>query len=229
MLDEQIVEVLKNYPTLTYNASKRTLNRYLFASIDDWDRYFLNILIADFPNHFPEVWEVGERIPREADRHLNRDGSICFCTKTKEDIYLATRIFNLNDFIQLILIPFLQNNSYFEIHKTYKFGEYSHNFLFATYETYVDVLGIENPIVIEQTIECLINRLKIRPNELCFCGSKKKIKNCSNHQELYKLGRKIPRETLLVDKRNLQDLRKILIEYINSNAPNNDPSLKSPT
>ncbi len=218
MLNEQIAKALEKYPSLSYDEVNRKLSGYLYASEHDGDKYLVEIFLAKFPFSFPIVWEVGERIPPEADRHICSDGSICFCTKTKEDIFLATKVITLNDFIQLVLIPFLQNNSYFEIHKTYRFGEYSHDFLFATYETYVDILGIENPFIIEKTIDELIHRRKIRPNELCFCGSRRKIKSCSNHQELYKLSRKIPRDTLLLDKKNLQDLRKILTKHIKNNA-----------
>ncbi len=212
-LSEQISIVLEKYPSLNYDEISRALSGYLYASEKDGDKYFIEIYLAVFPVSFPKVREFGERIPLEADRHICPDGTICFCTKTKEEIFLATKVITLNNFIQFILIPFLQNNSYFEIHKTYKFGEHSHHPLEANYETYVDILGIENLLVIEKTIDGLINRKRIRPNELCFCESRKKIKNCSNHQELYRLSRKIPKETLFLDKKNLQTLRKILIEH----------------
>lgn len=210
MLSEQIAKVFERYPTLTYDVTTQIFSGYLYASEKDGDRYFLKIFIADFPKSFPMVWEVGERIPLKDDRHINSDGSICFCTKAKEEIALSTKVFALCDFIKLILIPFLQNNSYFESEKRYKFGEHSHNPILATYETYEEILKIKNPIIIERTIENLIAGIKIRPNELCYCGSRLKIKRCSNHQECYKDSRKISTETLQLDL----NLMRILISEL---------------
>ena len=205
-----IEEVLKEYPSFEYNSGRRIISGYFYIS--KRDSYNVEIHIYNFPNTFPVVFEMDERIPVKADRHTNKNSSLCFTTKPNEVIYLKTIVKSLTEFIELILKPYLQNNSYYEINKEYKFGEYSHHPNIATYQTYADLLNIENPYHILHIInERLKLKKKYRPNDLCYCNSGVKIKKCKTHEKSYKNFSKLDTKTL---ERDLKIIN-VLIDIFN--------------
>lgn len=201
-----VEEVLKEYPSFEYNSERRIIFGYFDISKND--SYNIEIHINNFPDTFPDVFEMDERIPVKADRHTNLDGSLCFTTKPNEIIYIKTTVKSLTDFIELILIPYLQNNSYYEINKEYKFGEYSHHPYISTYQTYADLLNIENPYHILHIInERLKLKKKYRPNDLCYCNSNVKVKKCKSHERSYKNFSKL-------DKRTLERDMKLINKFV---------------
>ena len=143
-MNEMVEEVLKHYPKLKFSSKSGKIYGDLNVDKKDEDIYEVEIDFSDFPNSFPKVWEIGERIPPKIDRHINRDLSCCFTTQVKEKIYLKTKIFTLKNFVDYILIPFLQNNSFFELNGKYKNGEHSHSKTESTIESYIDILGIKD-------------------------------------------------------------------------------------
>lgn len=200
-----IEDVLKENPSFQFELERRIIFGDCYISKEDC--YNVEIHINNFPNAFPVVFEKDERIPVKADRHTNNDGSLCFTTKPNEKIYLRTIVNSLTEFIDFILKPYLQNNSYYEINKEYKFGEYSHYNEIATYQTYKDLLNIENPYHILQIInERMILKKKYRPNDLCYCNSRVKIKKCKNHERRYKDFLKLDINTLERDSKIISEL-----------------------
>ena len=128
----------------------------------------------------------------------------------KLEIYLKTKVKTIEDFISLLVVPYLQNNSYYEINRKYKFEEYAHDAIASTYETYRDLLGVED---IRLLIKIAGQRLKVRPNEKCYCGSNTKIKNCSDHYDSYKKFRLISQEQLVRDEKALKMFMQALLQY----------------
>ena len=181
MDDKQIQEVLDHYPELTYDLSRSLFFGRVDAGHNDF--YELEVDVSVFPRRFPLVKEVGERIPRKADRHIYHDsGAICFTTQGKEDILLKKTIRSLSVFFEMILLPFLQNNSYFEINGAYLQGDYSHGAQ-GVIEAYQDILGIAQIYRICEVMLARIKGRKLRPNGLCYCGSGRNIKKCGDHYE----------------------------------------------
>ncbi len=183
-MDSNINIILKKYPFLKYDKEERAFLGYIY--LNDYDAYHLKIDISTFPEKFPKVFELAERIPQKADRHINSDNSLCFTTNVNEEILLKTKIVNLDTFFELILLPYLVNNSYFEEKRTYMFGEYNHHPVVAIFETYKDLLGIEDLEQIAKVLKQIANGIKFRPNDICYCGSGRKIKKCSNHEKCYR-------------------------------------------
>lgn len=213
--DEQINIILEKHPSLTFNSIERFFSGYV--QIDEDDKYNLKIDINNTSN-FPRVYELDDRIPQKADRHVNGDNSLCFTTKANELIQLKTKVKDLNLFFDLILIPYLLNNSFYEINKFYKFGEYNHNTHISTYETYKDILNIENFELISTLLNQISKGRKIRPNEACYCGSQLKIKKCKNHEIGYRNIKKIEKEILLSDSQKIIELREFLIKRGENNS-----------
>lgn len=213
--DNQSDIILKKYPLLTFKSEENCFVGEI--EIEEDDKYNLKI---DFNNtsSFPKVYELNDRIPKKADRHINPDYSLCFTTKANEQILLKTQVKDLVSFFNLILVPYLLNNSYYEINKSYKFGEYSHNLHISTYETYCDILNVDNFHLISTLLNEVANGRKIRPNDICYCGSGLKIKKCGNHEAGYRNIKKLHSVKLKEDSLKINELREGLIEIENSKS-----------
>lgn len=207
MLKNQIDRILERQPSLKYDESKKKFEGILHISKHDF--YEVVIHCSGFPETFPTVYEVGERIPKKMDRHKYRGSDICcFTTKAKEQILLKTKIKTLELFFTNILIPFFENNSFYEINKAYKYGEYSHAEL-GIIEGYQDILDVKNIYLIIQIIKDRLSQPKIRFRDDCYCRSGKTLKKCNNgyHSARYRDFRLINKEILLYD------LKKIELKY----------------
>lgn len=220
VVDNNQLEIIqKKYPFLTYNDKERYFIGYL--QVDDDDKYNLKIDISSNISSFPKVFELDDRIPKKADRHINSDYSLCFTTKANELILLKTKIKDLVSFFDLILTPYLLNNSFYEINKYYKYGEYSHHPYFSTYETYCDILNVDNFELISTLLNEVSKGRKIRPNEICYCGSGIKIKKCKNHEIGFRNLKTIPVEKLNADSLIIKELRAYLLMLKSRKVPNN--------
>lgn len=208
-MDEQnISEVLKAYPGLEYDATNKQFRGQVEAGNND--NYEVEIDISVFPEQFPLVCETSERIPRKADRHIYEDtGHFCFTTSAKESILLKNSVKTLPDFFRKILIPFLQNNSYFEINKRYCQGEYAHG-LEGVIQAYQDILGVKDVQVIIQVLWERERGGKRRPNDQCYCGSRLKIKRCGDHYNRYKEFRLVDRRVIASDLNRINEILKAL-------------------
>lgn len=217
-----IDKILSKYPFIEYNKEERVFVGYIY--VDEDDKYHLKIDISEFPNSFPKVIELDERIPRKANRHINKDNTLCFTTKVNEEILLKTIITDLETFFEHILLPYLINNSYYEINRKYKFGEYNHHPISSFYETYDDIvrtytmykniLGISNFVLISNILGQIAQGKKYRPNDICYCGSGKKIKKCDNHEKGYRIIKKIDSRKLKYNSLRILELRKMLLNEI---------------
>ncbi len=195
-INVEIEDVLLNHPSLNYDTEKNHLEGELFIS--DNDSYELIIDLNSYPKSFPIVYETGERIPKKMDRHIYTDtGSCCFTTRAKAQILLRTKVKSLLIFINNIVIPYLQNNSYFEINKKYKTAEYSHGPLGAV-ESYRDILDLEIDMLIAQLIYRRVKGEKLSIRDACYCGSGIPLKKCNKgkHDKCYRAFRKIDKEIL---------------------------------
>jgi hypothetical protein len=207
-INHQIDELLTKYPTLSYSTNEKELIGELF--ITDNDSYYVRITLDNYPNEFPAVYETEERIPKKVERHIYTDsGSCCLTTRAKAQILLCTKVKTLSIFIQDVVIPYFQNNSYFEINKKYKTDEYSHNG-YGIIEGYKDILQTNNDLLIAQLMAKRIEGQKLKIQNPCYCGSGAKMKKCSSgkHDQCY-------REFKMIDKELLtHDLRRYFIPHL---------------
>ncbi|EDP97666.1 SEC-C domain-containing protein [Kordia algicida OT-1] len=196
-MKDEIDEVLHKYPKLKYIQN---INSFIGCiEVFPNDFYELKIVLTHWKKNFPKVFETACRIPRHVDRHIYPKGNFCFTTSAKEQILLATEIKTLIDFIRYILVPYLKNNSYYEIEENYLYGEYSHDK--GIFEGYAEILGVEDEKIIIKTIKEYATGFRLKLNDNCFCGSGKKLAKCKNrkHYKGYRKLRHINNETLLAD------------------------------
>ncbi|MDE5417645.1 hypothetical protein L3049_06450 [Labilibaculum sp. DW002] len=200
-LNLQIQEVLKHYPDLSFNEINNSIDGELFISKDD--SYDVSIELEPYPRHFPRLFEVSERIPRKVTRHTYTDtGSCCLSTQAKAQILMRTEVETLYLFVKEVVVPYFQNNSYFEINGHYKTDEYSHDKL-GIIEGYRDILQSNNDLLIARLMINRIEYKKLKMHDLCYCGSGQIMKKCHNgrHHTCYKDFRKIDIELLQCDLR----------------------------
>lgn len=202
----QVKLVQKEQPGLEYIPEKGYLSGRL--KIEEGDEYSVDIDLNSFPYRFPIVWETGERIPRRIDRHINNKiESCCFTTSAMEQILLKTKVKSLLQFINLIAIPYFLNNSYFEINKKYKNGDYSHGIL-GKIEGYGDILELDDKKIIVLALMMRLSQRNYNRNDICFCG-KVNIENCHfiNYNNLF-----------LIDHRTIIDDLKDYFQYLKIRA-----------
>jgi hypothetical protein len=175
-IKKQINDLLIKYKDLIYIEDKNIIVGKIFINENDY--YEMSIDLSPYPIGFPNVEEIGERIPKKADRHIYTDnGNCCFTTKAKSEILLKTKIKSLESFIKLIVIPYLENNSYFEINKIYFTEEYSHNSK-GILEGYRDILGLENDYRILTVIYDRLTNNEAKYQSKCYCGGNTPLRNC---------------------------------------------------
>ncbi len=198
-ISKQIEEVLRHYSGLSFNENNNSIDGELFISEDD--SYDVSIHLETYPKHFPRVFETGERIPPKVSRHIYSDTkSCCLATQAKAQILLKTEISTLNLFIKEIVVPYFQNNSYFEINGKYKTDEYAHD-KSGVIEGYKDILQTNNDYLIARLMAGRIEGVKMRLHDKCYCGSGISMKKCNNnlHYKCYKDFRKIDKDVLMND------------------------------
>lgn len=204
--ESQLAQLLKKYPAFVFDKQSGILTGTINVDDDGMDTYDLVLDITPFPSRFPIVKEGG-RIPPKADRHVNNDDSLCFTPMAHEQLLLKTHVSCLIHFFDKVLVPFLRNNSYYEIHKVYRNDAYSHG-IEGVIEMYYDMLCISR---IELLIELLGNRLKKKqypPNAKCFCGRSKKFKDC--HSYCYNKLFKIDIEIINFDLERIKLYRSVM-------------------
>ncbi|MDN3643619.1 hypothetical protein QWY87_12955 [Lutimonas halocynthiae] len=198
-INTEINQVIENFPELNYDRNNNCL--WGIIKVSGFDFYQIKIDLKPYPEFFPLVYELDGRIPRRIERHVYSDsGSCCFTTKARSQILLKTKITSIYLFIKNIVIPYFQNNSYYEINMKYKTDEYSHNGE-GVIEGYRDILQIHNDLKIA---ELLFNRYKggkLKVRDLCYCGSNIKLKKCTNgiHDICYRDFKKIDKNILGTD------------------------------
>lgn len=208
-MNDDIRKVLDEHPTLEFDQVNRRFVGRIYIDAAKFDSYGVDIRLTRYGKSFPKVFETDERIPREPDRHVNSDGSLCFSTPARIEILRSNQVRTLLQFVNLILIPYLQHNSYYEINGTY-ISEFSHNRVIASFETFKEISGLDEPELIIKLIERVENGLRIRPNEECYCGSRKKIKKCGNHNQSYEDIKRLGKESL---RREIVLLRRYVEEF----------------
>ncbi len=198
----ELIRKLEQKYGLHFSESKSEFSGNLF--VEENDCYQISINITPFPNSFPVVKELGERIPRKVDRHLYSNACCCLTTKAKEQLLLKKKIKTLDSFISNIVIPFFQNNSYFEINKKYINGGYNHG-ITGVFEAYQEIANISDLKLLLDFLHARVVDKKFRRNDLCFCKSGAKFKSC--HLPYYN-------DLHVIDKDVIIEDVKVLIEKI---------------
>ncbi|THV60839.1 hypothetical protein EZV76_00420 [Flagellimonas alvinocaridis] len=195
-ISHEINAVLTNYSGL------KQINENLVCGtigLSDGDSYEIEANLSQYPKFFPSVKEVGGRIPVKMDRHVYpSSGNCCFTTRAKSQILLKTKVKSLLQFFDWILVPFFENNSFYEIHSHYFGEEYSHGEN-GIIESYKDILKIDDTLITAKTMIQATKSKFFKEHQNCYCGSGRRLRKCANGKHINYL-----RHLYLVDKDVIQ-------------------------
>lgn len=183
-----INEVIVKYPSLHFvNQNNPLMISGTFplihkANTKELDRYWIEIEIPNnYPTDIPILREIGGRIPRIKDRHIEKDGKACLFLEEEINKYFPKNA-TLLQFIENPVFDFLFGQTYFELtEKKYGkgkwiFEEWSHG-AEGIYDFYSQLLNTEDKQKIKKFVYFLsIGKLDL--NKICFCGSNKILGQC---------------------------------------------------
>lgn len=187
LFKEQATAVLEKYKELSFKNKDGI--PCIFGSLvltnDDGnleDIYQIEIkAVADFPNHFPEVFETGGRIPRNVDWHIFEATGNCCIASPPEEIIICNSGLSLLSFID----NQVKNYFYSQIFRNqngYFLKERSHGSK-GWIEFFEETFMTNNIFNIEFGLHQIIEGKKIDRVSMCFCGSGKKYRKC--HKKSY--------------------------------------------
>ena len=147
-----------------------------YREVEDFDK--IRIKVANnFPFAIPEVEEIGNKIPRKEEYHINPDNTLCLGSPLRL-LYLLSKNKTLEGFVEYCLIPYLYGVS-LKIQDGEKlvFGELAHGEK-GIIDEYEKIFGIKGKDSIKQVIKLLSMKKRIANKQLCPCGCFSRLGKC---------------------------------------------------
>lgn len=140
------------------------------------DRYSVSIeLPDDYPTGLPVVREVNRRIPWQANRHVNTDGTCCVLIP--DDRWRSfPEGAPFRQFLDGPLYDFFLAQSLVELGEPWPFGQWDHQGA-GLLEYYRELLETENDLTVSRFVYVLAQPL-LNPRSDCPCGSARKLRDC---------------------------------------------------
>lgn len=141
-----------------------------------------------YPRREPKVFEVGGRIPRNQDRHINPDGDCC--VTVWENWLVATRDHSFGSYLSGPLNEYFLGQFWFEKTGKWPFGERAHGTP-GLEEAYADALGIANKR------KGLLYHLRLLSQDWpkghwpCPCGGNTLLRHC-HRDDLMAMHQRVP-------------------------------------
>lgn len=174
--ERDIQEVILQYPNFKIaDNGERYLNGILDISDDKkqlWGTYEIEIKASEnYPQAFPNVFEISNSFPKNPDWRVYSDNSCCFDVPESELITCKDGL-KVIDFIPKILIPYFANQKFRELNGYYLHGEYSHGIL-GRIEFYRALLNPKSNEQLIQMLFSIINGYNSNRQAMCpFCNIK---------------------------------------------------------
>ena len=156
------------------------------------------VLPARYPHREPKVYEVGGRIPRKPDRHINSDGDCCITVW--EHWLLTAPDHSFAAFLDGPVNEFFLGQHSYESTGTWPFGERSHGQK-GLVEAYADGLGIPHRKSSLNYYLRLLSQAWPKGHWLCPCGSGKRLRYCHRADLMHLHDRVPPRMAKLMLRR----------------------------
>jgi hypothetical protein len=146
-----------------------------------FDSYQIRVGIpAGFPWEEPLVFETGDRIPKEADRHISPMDGNC-CLGVWEEWLLTAPDHTFGTFLTGLLHDYFVSQTYFTHKREWPFGQRSHDIV-GVYESFADLLGIENDATIIIEHLRLLSMDEAKGHHPCPCNSGKRLRHCHRNK-----------------------------------------------
>lgn len=148
------------------------------------DAYELAIEIpARFPKEIPRIEEIGGRIPRRPDFHVNPEGSLCLGSPLRLLVALR-QARTLQGFLDTCLVPYLFAVSHRLSHGgNLLFGELPHGRR-GELEDCSQLFGLRTPREAIAALHCLGLRRRVANKRPCPCQCGARLGRCALHLRL---------------------------------------------
>ena len=143
------------------------------------ESFEIAILIEkNYPNAFPVVYLLDEKIEKNADNHINPNCSICF-DHTYITNALAKNGLRLYDFVNYYPDKYFSWILVKQYGNAHNLQEWAHDNkgVIQFYETLLDTTDKDT---IRLFLETFCRMVAISRNDKCYCGNNKKLKCCHN-------------------------------------------------
>ncbi len=190
---QQIAEAAQVYPELKVSVRDGVeLLSGTFRVIDsegkEWNSFQIEIKFNKaFPYRFPELKEVGGKIPPIADWHINENGGCCITIPLLEVTSCRNGITVLQ-FIQNHVKPYLFNQAYRIEKGYYAHQEFAHG-MYGILEYYQELFNEKDEGKVIGNLK-ILKSIEFGKKTPCFCGKKAKFRKC--HPEVFKIFKPIP-------------------------------------
>ncbi|MER8954544.1 hypothetical protein NKH98_17750 [Mesorhizobium sp. M0833] len=141
-----------------------------------------------YPRHEPKVFEVGGRIPRIPDRHINPDGDCCITVW--ENWLVTANDHSFRSFLGGPINEYFLGQFWFERTGKWPFGEREHGTP-GLEEAYSDALGIANRRKSLLYHVRLLTQHWPKGHWPCPCGGGLRLRHCHRH-DLMTMHQRVP-------------------------------------
>ncbi len=143
-------------------------------------------------SELPKAYEIGGRIPRGADNHINFDGDLCLGSPLAILAVLGNRP-TLVAFVEKCLVPFLYAASWREQGLPgFPFDELAHGTA-GLVDDYQRIFSIKGRDRVAYTLHLLALRRRVANKMMCPCGCGLRLAKCRLHASLMPFRRFAPR------------------------------------
>jgi len=173
-----------------------------FETIED--NYELEISIPPaFPEEVPLVLETGGRIPQ--DWHRNPGKSLCLGSPTTVRL-MTIRAKTMDNFVKVLVVPYLYKRSYFERHQTVPMGELDHG-MKGVLKEFVDLFGTSEDQAAMSMVFLTSLRRRVANKRPCPCGVGKPLGRCKHRWKINELRKELGRGWFKNQFRQIEEWR----------------------
>ncbi len=160
------------------------------------DSYQLGLAIAkDFPRRVPCVTELGGKIPRIADFHVNSDGTLCLGSRIRLMVRLQEEP-TVHGFSRTCIVPYLYAMSLkLSRGQDFIFGELDHG-IRGELDDYKELLGLECDDQVRSALLCILRKKRIANKLPCPCGCQRRLGKCTFNATIRKFRSVLPKAWL---------------------------------
>ncbi|MEX0597711.1 MAG: hypothetical protein WD512_14560 [Candidatus Paceibacterota bacterium] len=187
LIKNEWTEVLKAYPylgVLTENH-KHYSSIGVLEIIDDseihWGSFNVEIRIPkNYPKVLPRVYEIGGKLKKDSDWHINYDRSCCVGTNIEIYQKLKDKL-SIKTWLVTFVIPFFQNQIY-RLERGEYLGKVRGHFKEGLIQSYTEHWGFVKEEQVVDKLKLIVDGRKRHSYEKCFCGSNKRFDKCHQNK-----------------------------------------------
>lgn len=189
----------RSFPTLRITDTKETITiNGAFPVLDEGeelDRYELEIEVtSDFPKRLPKIVEIGGRIPRVRDRHVDpKDGA--FCVMLPDDFWFQfPKGMSFEEYLAGPVRNFLLGQTLVSSGEPWPWGEWKHG-KEGVLQFYKERFGIADAQLLRRFLVLATSVSSPSATWPCPCGSSR-LGRCQHRATLEAIRTRVPRHVL---------------------------------